>query len=100
VQIVEARDQLFGDAFGVLEAQRPRGAQIDHLDDLAGILPAQLIVAFAADAEEFDLLALADKAGSVLARQPHDRGIERAAQAAFGGADQEQMDIVAAGAAQ
>ena len=36
----------------------------------------------------------------MLAREPHDRGIERAAQAALGGADDQQVRLVGAGAAQ
>ena len=94
------RDDLFGDHLGVLETQRARAAQIDHLDDLLAILPAQLIVALAADAEELDLLALAHQRVGALAGEPHDRGVERPAQAALGGADEQQMDIVAAAAAQ
>ncbi len=86
--------------FGVLETQRARRAKIDHFDDLRGVEPAQLIVALAADAEELDLLALGHQRIRALAREPHDRGVERAAQAALGGADQKQMHVVAAGAAQ
>ena len=84
----------------MVETQRAHRAQIDHLDDLARVKPAQLIVAFAADAEELDLLAFAHQRVGALAREPHDRGVERAAQAALGGADEQQMHVVAAGAAQ
>ncbi len=58
-----------------------------------GIEPAQLIVALAADAEELDFLAFAHERAGALARQPHDGGVERPAQAAFGGADQKQMHV-------
>src|SRR4029079_3989868 len=93
-EFIKTRDDLFGDALSVLEAQRPRAAQVDHLDDLARILPAQLIVALAADAEEFDFLALAYARRGALARKPHDRSVERPAQPALGGADQKQMHRV------
>ena len=53
----------------------------------SGIQAAQLLVALAADAEELDLLALGHERVGALAREPHDRRIERAAQAALGGAD-------------
>src|SRR5580698_9625864 len=99
-ELVEQRDDLLGDHLGVLEPQHTYRAQVDQFDDLLGIEPAQLIVAFAADAEEFDVLALGDQRVGALAGEPHDRGVERPAQAAFGGADQEQMLLVAAGAAQ
>ena len=69
------------------------------LDDLLLVEAAQLLVALAADAEELDLLPSAISGGA-LARQPHDRRVERAAQAALGGADHEQMHLVAAGAGQ
>ena len=99
-ELVEQRDDLLGDHFGVLEPQGAHRAQIDQFDDLLGIEPAQLIVTLAADAEEFDLFALGDQRVGALAGEPHDRGVERAAQAAFGGADQQQMLLIAAGAAQ
>jgi hypothetical protein len=73
-------------------------AQLDRLDDLPRELAAQLVEALAADAEDLDLLTLADQRVGVLAREPHDRGIERPAQAALGGADYQQMHAVAAGA--
>ena len=52
----------------------------------------ELVVALAADAEDLDLLAVGDQRVGVLAGEPHDRGVERAAQAALGGADEQEMD--------
>src|SRR5580692_1787560 len=99
-ELVEQRDDLFGDHFGVLEPQGAHRTQVDQLDDLLGIEAAQLIVALAADAEELDLFAFGHQRIGALAGEPHDRGVERPAQAAFSGADQEQMLLIAAGAAQ
>src|ERR1700682_4355196 len=99
-ELVEQRDDLIGDHLGVLEPQAAHRTQIDQFDDLLGIEPAQLIVTLAADAEEFDVLALGHQCIGALAGEPHDRGVERAAQTAFGGADQQQLLLVAAGAAQ
>jgi hypothetical protein len=99
-ELVVQRDDLLGDHLGVLEAQRAHRAQIDHLDDLFFIGPPQLIEAFAADAEQFDLFALGDERIGALAGKPHDRRIERPAQAALGGAHQQKMRPVAAAAAQ
>src|SRR5580693_7643439 len=48
-ELVEQRDDLLGDHLGVLEPQHTYRAQVDQFDDLLGIEPAQLIVAFAAD---------------------------------------------------
>src|ERR1051326_2213177 len=100
LEVIESRNDLVGDALGMLEAQRAGAAQIDQLDDLLGKLPAQLVITLAADAEELDLLAISRKRGGALAGGAHDRGIERAAQAALGGADQKHMDVVAAAAPQ
>src|SRR5262249_312238 len=97
---VEQRDDLLGNLFGVLELQDADRAQVDQFGDLLGKNSAELIITFAADAEELDLLALGGERGGAIARQPHDGGIERAAQAAFGGADQQQMFLIAAAAAQ
>jgi hypothetical protein len=78
-------------------AERP---QLDVLDDHRLELPPQHLVALAPDAEELDLLALRDERVGALAREPHDRRVEGAAQAALGGAHQQEMHAVAAGAAQ
>ena len=59
---------------------------------------AELIVALAADTEELDLLALVHQGQRPLARQAHDRGVERAGQAAFACADQKQMHLILSGA--
>src|SRR5262245_56918840 len=95
--LVEPHD-LVADPFGILEGERADRAQLDVLDDLLLVEAAQLLVALAADAEELDLLALGHQRVGALACEPHDRRVERAAQAALGGADQEQMHAVAAGA--
>ncbi len=68
------------------------------LDDLLVEGAAELLVALAADAEEFDLLALGHQRLRAFARQTHDRGIEGAGQAALAGADQQQMNLILAGA--
>ena len=90
---------LLADPVGVLEAQRLH-AQLDHLDDLRGVLAAELVGALAADAEDFEVLPCRRQRVDLLAREPHDRRVERAAQAALGGADHQQMHLVLAGAGQ
>jgi hypothetical protein len=100
LEFVEQRDDFFGDGFGVLEMQHAHRTKIDQFDDLLGKLPPQLVVTLATDAEEFDLFAFGGKRGGAFARQPHDGGVERTAQAALGRADQQQMFLIAAGAAQ
>ncbi len=95
---IEARQHLFGDVLGIDEAELTYRAQIDVLDDLLVEGAAELLVALAADAEEFHFLALRDQRLRMFARKTHDRRIERAAQAAFAGADQKQMDLILAGA--
>ncbi len=94
---VEPHD-LVADPFGMLEGERAHRAQLDVLDDLLLVEATQLLVALAADAEELDLLAFRHQRIGPLAREPHDRRVERAAQSALGGADHEQMHAVAAGA--
>ena len=81
----------------MLEGERADPAQLDMFDDLLRKKTAQLFVALAADAEDLDLLAFGQQRIGALARQPDDRRVERAAQAALGGADQEQMHLLAAG---
>ena len=51
---------LVCDPFRMLKAKRADGTQLDVIDDLFLELTAKLLVAFAAHAEEFDLLALGD----------------------------------------
>src|SRR3979411_883975 len=70
------------------------------LDDLLLVEAAELLVALAADAEKLDLLALGHQRIRALAREPDDCRIERATQAPLGGADQEQMHLLAAGSKQ
>src|ERR1019366_6862508 len=84
---VEQGDDLLGDHLGLLEADLLDTAQLDGLDDLLAINPAQLVLALAADAEDLDVLALALQRIRLLAREPHNRRIERTAQAALGGTD-------------
>ena len=96
--LFEARDNLVGDHLRLREAHLLDAAQFDDLDDLLAVDAAQLIGALAADAEDLDLFALVHQRIRPLARQPHDRRIERAAQAALGGADHQQMNLVGAGA--
>ncbi len=88
---------FFGDHVGLFEADGTHAAQLDRLDDLFAVEPAQLVIAFAADAKNLDLFALVYQGIGLLARQPHDRRIERAAQTTFGGADHQQMHLVATG---
>src|SRR5262245_15607950 len=82
----------------MLEAERAHRAQLEVLDDLLLVLAPQLLVALAADAEELDLLAFSGKHIRALACEPHDRRVERPAQAALGGTDHQQMHAIAAGA--
>src|SRR3989440_825887 len=91
---VEPRQNLFGDVFGIDEAELANRAQVDVLDDVLFEGPAELLVALAADAENLDLFALADQRQRALARQTHDRGIEGAGQAAFAGTDQQQVHLI------
>ena len=95
---VETRQHLLGDVLGVDEAELTNAAQIEMLDDLLLEQAAELLVALAADAEEFHFLALRDQRLGALARQAHDRGVESAGQAALAGADQQQVNLVPAGA--
>ena len=78
------------------EGERPRGAEIDRVDDEAAIEPLQDIISLLADSQDLHRLALCHQPVGMLARQPRDRGIEAAAQAAFGGAHDKQMRLVLA----
>ncbi len=84
-------------ASALREAELADAPQLDHLDDAGGKIALQLVEALLADAEEFHLLAVGDQAPRVVAGQAHDGGVEGAAQAALGGADHEQMNVVAPG---
>src|SRR5687768_8120586 len=97
---IETRDDLLGDVLGVDEAELADRAQLDVIDDLLLEGTAQLLEAFAADAEEFHLFALVHQSQRALAGEPHDRRVEGAGQAALAGADQEQMHLILAGAGQ
>ena len=88
------------DLLGIAEAE-PRAAEIgDGLDDVAGEVAAQLVAALAADRQDLDRLALGQQRTDGAARLAHDRAVEAAAQAAVGGGDDQQMDLVGAGAGQ
>ena len=97
---LEARQNLFGNVFGIDEADLANRAQVDVLDDLLLEGSAELLVALAADAENLDLFALADQRLRALAGQAHDRRIEGAGKSALAGADQQQMHLIPAGAGQ
>ena len=97
---VEPRQHLLGDVLGVDEAELTHAAQVEMLDDLLVELAAELLVALAADAEEFHFLALVHQGQSALAGEAHDRRVEGARQAALAGADQQQVNLIAAGAGQ
>ena len=58
--LLEKVQDLVCDPFRMLKAKRADGTQLDVIDDLFLELTAKLLVAFAAHAEEFDLLALGD----------------------------------------
>ena len=73
-------------------------AQIDMIDDVAAIKPLQNVVALLADGEDLDRLAVGEKLVGMLAGELGDLRVEAAAQAALGGANDEQMDLVPAGA--
>src|SRR5262245_5308504 len=88
---------FFANVFGVLERKRANRAQLDVFDDLFLVETTKLLVALAAHAEELDLFALGHQRIRPLTREPHDRRVEGAAQAALGGAYQQQMHAVAAG---
>src|SRR5208283_5521466 len=90
------RNDLAADRVGIVETDRANRTQIDHFDDLASELPAQDVMPFFADTKDFDRLALPYERHRRLAREPRDRGIKSAAKTALGGADDQEMDRVAA----
>src|SRR5690606_30837141 len=95
--LLEKCDDLFGNGIGVLELQIAHTTQIDVLDNLLLETAAKQLVALAADAENLDLFAFAQKRVRLVAGQADNGGIERAAQAALPGADDQKMHLVAAG---
>src|SRR6202011_3467563 len=95
---LEPPDDLLRDVARVVELDEAHRAQLDRLDDLFLEQAPQLVETLAPDAEELDLLAFVHQRKGALAGEPYDRGVERAAQAAVAGADDEQMRLVAAGA--
>src|ERR1700730_9402396 len=90
------RNDLAADCGGIAEAERADRAQVDHFDDLASELPAQDVMAFLADANDLNRLALPHERQRRLTRETRDRGVKSAAKAAFGGTDDQEMDAVAA----
>jgi hypothetical protein len=63
-------------------------------------LPAQDIVALAANGQDLDRLALRNELGGMVTRQARDGGIEATGQAAFTGGDHQQMHLVSTRAAE
>ena len=59
---------------------------------------AQLVVALLANADDLDSLAFGGQRVRLLARQTNDRRVERAAETAFAGADDEEVGLACAGA--
>src|SRR5262249_49202619 len=84
--------------FGVLERKLPHAFELDGLDDKRRVEPLKLVVALPPHAQDLPLLAVSEKAIDVLAGKPHDGRIEGAAQSTLGGADDEQVNRVLAGA--
>ena len=91
---VEPQD-LLADVFRVLEGEHANAAQLDVFENLLLAQTAKLFVALASHAEEPHLLALARQYICALARKPHDRRVERAAQPALRRAHQQEMHAVA-----
>ena len=69
---------------------------LDQFDDLFAELATQDVVTLFADADDLDRLAGAHQRVGLVAREPGDRRVERAAQAALAGRDDEQVGLVAA----
>src|SRR6266550_3247838 len=65
---LEAGDHLLGDVLRVHEAKLAHRAQVEMFDDLPFELAAELLIALAADTEEFHLLALVHQGKRTLAR--------------------------------
>src|SRR4051794_501579 len=98
--VLEPLEDLPRHHVGVLEAELARAAQVDEVDDAVRELPPQDVVAFLADADDLDVLAVGQKPVGVVAGKARDRRVEGAAQPALGGADDEEMHAVLAGARQ
>ncbi len=80
----------------VSKAERAHVAQLDRIDDLLGELALQQVVALLADADDLHRLAGGDQRLRAITRETRDRRVERAAQATFGGEDDEQVHVVLA----
>ena len=91
-------EHLLGHLLGMLEGELPHAAELDRVDDQRSVIALELVEALLADAEDLHLLAVGEQAIDVLAREPHDGRVEGAAKPALAGADDEEMDLVLAGA--
>jgi hypothetical protein len=98
--LVEALQQVFGDPLGVGVGDPAHLGEVVMVHEPVGIVALQLLAALLADGDDLHRLALAFELHDLLARQLDDRGVEAAAQTALGGADQQQMHLVVAGALQ
>src|SRR5690554_5380685 len=78
------------------EADLAHASKVDPVDDQVAVLPAQDVVAFAANAEDLDRLALLLQALDVLPRKAGDIRVEATAEAALGRHHHQQMSLVAA----
>src|SRR5271166_5714000 len=97
---IETCKHFLGDVVRMVEGELAHAAQIEMLDDLLLEQAAELLIALAADAEELDVFALGHQRQRALARKAHDRGVEGARQAALAGANEQQVNLVLAGARQ
>src|SRR5690606_36033288 len=95
---VEQGEDLVRDLLGMRIADLPYASEIDPVDDQLAVVAAQDVVTLAADAQDFYRLAVLLQALDVLPRQAGYAGVETAAQPALGGHDDEEMDLIAAGA--
>src|SRR5262245_60208592 len=83
------------DICAMLEGECANAAQLDVLEDLLLIQTAKLFVALATYAEELHVFAFGRQCTCALARKPHDRRVEWAAQPALGGAHKQEMHAAA-----
>src|SRR5262249_48683497 len=93
---LEQGNDFLPDTAGMLEFELAHGAQIDGLDDTIFELAFELIEALAADAEELDVLAFRQQRIGALSREANDRRVERAAQPALAGTNEQKVASVGA----